>query len=64
MYQGGDIILDSLFCGKKRKISKSRCDIDLGRTLPNVELLRIELIPTELTYTVLQYQDWNICNSS
>ena len=30
--------LDSLYCGKWRKISKSRCDLD--RTMPNVELVR------------------------
>ena len=33
---GGDI----LYCGKWRKISKSRSDLDLNRTMPNVELLR------------------------
>ena len=32
--------LDSLYCGKWRKISKSRRDLDLDRTMPNVELLR------------------------
>ena len=32
--------LDSLYCGKWRKISKSRCDLDLDRTMPNVELVR------------------------
>ena len=26
--------LDSLYCGKWRKISKSRCDLDLDRTSP------------------------------
>ena len=32
--------LDSLYCGKWRKISKSRRDPDLDRTMPNVELVR------------------------
>ena len=32
--------LDSLYCGKWRKISKSHCDLDLDRTMPNVELVR------------------------
>ena len=32
--------LDSLYCGKWRKISKSRHDLDLDRTMPNVELIR------------------------
>ena len=32
--------LDSLYCGKWRKISKSRHDLDLDRTMPNVELVR------------------------
>ena len=31
--------LDSLYCGKWRKISKSRRDLDLGPTMPNIELL-------------------------
>ena len=30
--------LDSLYCGKWRKISKSRSDLD--RTMPNVKLVR------------------------
>ena len=30
--------LDSLYCGKWRKISMSRRDLDLDRTMPNVEL--------------------------
>ena len=33
-----NIGLDSLYCGKWRKISKSRFDLD--RTVPNVELVR------------------------
>ena len=32
--------LDSLYCGKWRKNSKSRCDLDLDRTVPNVELIQ------------------------
>ena len=32
--------LDSLYCGKWRKISKLRRDLDLDRTMPNVELVR------------------------
>ena len=32
--------LDSLYCGKWRKISKLRHDLDLDRTMPNVELVR------------------------
>ena len=40
--------LDSLYCGKWRKISKSRRDLDLDRTMPNVELVRAIFI-------ILQY---------
>ena len=32
--------LDSLYCGKWRKIPKSRHDLDLDQTMPNVELVR------------------------
>ena len=32
--------LDSLYCGKWRKISKSHRDLDLDQTMPNVELVR------------------------
>ena len=32
--------LDSLYCGKWRKILKSRSDLDLDRIMPNVELIR------------------------
>ena len=28
------------FCGKWRKISKSRCDLDLGPAMPNIELVQ------------------------
>ena len=40
MCQGRDIGLDSLYCGKWRKFSKSCCGLDLDRTMPNVELVR------------------------
>ena len=30
----------SLYCGKWRKISKTCCDLDLDRTVPNVEPIR------------------------
>ena len=36
--------LDSLYCGKWRKISKSSCDLDLDRTMPNVELIQAILV--------------------
>ena len=32
--------LHTLYCGKWRKISKSRRYLDLDRTMPNVELVR------------------------
>ena len=32
--------LDSLYCGKWRKVSKSRRDLDLDQTMPNIELVR------------------------
>ena len=32
--------LDSLYCGKWRKILKSCPDLDLDQTMPNVELVR------------------------
>ena len=35
-----EIGLDSLYCGKWRKISKSRRDLDLDWTMPNVELVQ------------------------
>ena len=34
------MLVDSLYCGKWRKISKSHCDLDLDQTMPNVELVR------------------------
>ena len=40
MCQSRDIGLDSLYCGKWRTISKSRHDLDLDRTMPNIELVR------------------------
>ena len=33
--------LDSLYCGKWRKISKSHRDLDLDRTMPSVELTEL-----------------------
>ena len=38
MCQSLDIGPDNLYCGKWRKISKSRRDLDLDQTMPNVEL--------------------------
>ena len=38
--------LDSLYFGKWRKISKSRHDLDLDWTMPNVELVRAILYTT------------------
>ena len=32
--------LDSLYCGNWGKISKSHHDLDLDRTMPNIELVR------------------------
>ena len=32
--------LNSLYCGKWRKTSKSRCDLDLDQTMPNMELVQ------------------------
>ena len=40
MCQSRDIGHDSLYCGKWRKISMSRSDLDLDRTMPNVKLVR------------------------
>ena len=40
MYQSRDKGLDNLYCGKWRKILKSRHDLDLGQTMPNIELPR------------------------
>ena len=34
----------SLYCCKWRKISKSRRDLDLGPTMPNIELVRVIFI--------------------
>ena len=44
--------LDSLYCGKQRKISKSCCDLDLDRTMPNVELVRAIFI----CYKIFEFQ--------
>ena len=32
-------LFDSLYCGKWRKISRSHRDLDLDRTMANVELI-------------------------
>ena len=49
--------LDSLYCGKWRKISKSRRDLDLDRTMPNVELVRAIFI----YYSKLKFHvNWTI----
>ena len=57
MCQSWDIGLDSLYCGKWRKISKSRRDLDLGRTMPNVELVRAIFI----YYNMFKFQvNWAI----
>ena len=32
---------ESLSCSEWRKISKSRCDLDLDRTMPNIELSKL-----------------------
>ena len=57
MCQSWDIGLDSLYCGKWRKISKSRCDLDLDWTMPNVELIRAILV----YYNMFNLQvDWTI----
>ena len=40
MCQSSYIGLDTLYCGKWRKLSKSHYDLDLDRTMPNVELIR------------------------
>ena len=57
MCQSWDIGLDSLYCGKWRKILKSHCDLDLDQTMPNVELIRAILV----YYNMFKFQvDWNI----
>ena len=57
MCQSWDIGLDSLYCGKWRKISKSRHDLDLDRTMPNVELIRAIF----KYYNMIKFQgDWTI----
>ena len=38
------IELDSLHCGKQRKISMSCCGLDLGQGVPCVELEKITLV--------------------
>ena len=39
---------DSLYCGKWRNISKSHHDLDLGWTMPNIELLSYFHIPQSI----------------
>ena len=57
MCQSWDMGLDSLYCGKWRKISKSRRDLDLDRTMPNVELVRAIFI----YYNMFKFQvNWTI----
>ena len=34
----------NLYCGKWKKISKSRCDLDLGLTMPSIELVWVIFI--------------------
>ena len=55
--------LDSLYCGKWRKISKSHRDLDLDQTMPNVELVRaifiyysIFKVSSGLNYYFLSYR--------
>ena len=57
MCQSWDIGLDSLYCGKWRKISKSRRDFDLDRTMPSVKLVWAIFI----NYNMFKFQvDWTI----
>ena len=57
MCQSRDIGLDNLYCGKWRKISKSRHDLDLDRTMPNVELVQAIFI----YYNMFKFEvDWTI----
>ena len=42
---------DSLYCGKWRKISKSHHDLDLGPTMPNIDLVRVIF----LSYNVFKF---------
>ena len=37
-------ITNKLYCGKWRKISKSRPDLDLGPTMPNIKLVPVIFI--------------------
>ena len=57
MCQSWDIGLDSLYCGKWRKNSKSGRDLDLDQAMPNVELVRAIFIH----YSMFNFQvDWTI----
>ena len=55
--------LDSLYRGKWRKFSKSRRDLDLDRTMPNVELnlsyfhiLQYVQVSSQLNHYFLSYR--------
>ena len=41
-----------MYCGKWRKISKFRCDLDLDRTMPNVKPVRAIF----MNYHVIKFQ--------
>ena len=57
MCQSWDIGLDSLYCGKWKKILKSHTDLDLDHKMPNVELVRAIFI----YYNMCKFQvDWSI----
>ena len=43
---------NSLYCAKSRKLSKLRRDLDLGLTMPNIELVRVIFI----YYNVFKFQ--------
>ena len=50
--------LDSLYCGKWTKISKSRRDLDLDRTMPNVKLVILQYVQVshQLNHYFLSYR--------
>ena len=52
MCQSLDIGPDRLYCGKYRKSSKSRRDLDLVQTMPNVELFQAIFI----CYNMFKFQ--------
>ena len=49
MCQGWVIGLDSLYCCQWRKISKSRCELDLDQTMSNVKLVQATTICLSLS---------------